>query len=46
MNKKDLIPIIALFAIFLAYPTIDKKIIAKYFPPKEKPAAARGDSLV
>ena len=40
MNKKDLIPIIALFAIFLAYPTIDKKIIAKYFPPKEKPAAA------
>ena len=40
MKKKDLIPIIALFALFLAYPTIDKKIIAKYFPPKEKPVPA------
>lgn len=40
MKKKDLIPIILIFALFLAYPTIDRKFIAKIFPPKAKPAPA------
>ena len=40
MKKKDLIPIIILFALFLAYPTIDRKVISKIFPPKAKPAPA------
>ena len=40
MNRKDLIPIILIFALFLAYPTIDRKIIAKYLPGKAKPAPA------
>ena len=38
MKKKDLIPIILILAAFLAYPTIDRKIVAKFFPPKERPA--------
>ena len=41
MKKQDLIPILVLFAIFLAYPQIDKKIVRKYFPQKAKPAAAK-----
>ncbi|MGD9782867.1 MAG: hypothetical protein AB7V14_12075 [Kiritimatiellia bacterium] len=40
MNKKDLIPIVAIFAIFLAYPTIDRKIMTKIFPPKAQPVPA------
>ena len=40
MNKKDLIPIVAIFALFLAYPTIDRKIMTKVFPPKAKPVPA------
>ena len=40
MKKQDLIPIVLIFALFLAYPTIDRKIIAKYFPPKAKPVPA------
>ncbi len=40
MKKKDLIPIIILFALFLAYPTLDRKVITKIFPPKAKPAPA------
>lgn len=40
MNKKDLIPIVIIFALFLAYPQIDKHIVAKYFPAKAKPAPA------
>lgn len=40
MNKKDIVPIVILFALFLAYPTIDKKVVAKYFPAKAKPAPA------
>jgi YidC/Oxa1 family membrane protein insertase len=40
MNKKDLIPIVIIFALFLAYPQIDKHIVAKYFPAKVKPAPA------
>jgi YidC/Oxa1 family membrane protein insertase len=40
MNKKDLIPIVVIFALFLAYPQIDKRIIAKYFPAKAKPVPA------
>lgn len=38
MNKKDLLPIILIFILFLAYPTIDRKFVAKIFPPKAKPA--------
>ena len=37
MNKKDLIPIVIIFALFLAYPKIDEKILSKYFPAKGKP---------
>ena len=40
MKKQDLIPIVVIFALFLAYPTIDRKVIAKFFPPKAKPAPA------
>jgi len=40
MKKQDLIPIVIIFAIFLAYPTIDRKFISKIFPPKEKPVSA------
>jgi len=40
MKKQDLIPIVVIFAIFLAYPTIDRKFISKIFPPKEKPVPA------
>ena len=40
MKKQDLIPIILILAVFLAYPTIDKKIVAKYFPSKARPAPA------
>ena len=40
MKKQDLIPIVLIFALFLAYPTIDRKVIAKIFPPKAKPAPA------
>ena len=43
MKKKDLIPIVLLFALFLAYPTIDRKVITKIFPPKVKPAPAAVD---
>ena len=38
MKKQDLIPIILILAVFLAYPTIDRKVVAKFFPPKERPA--------
>jgi len=40
MKKQDLIPIVIIFAIFLAYPTLDRKFISKIFPPKEKPVPA------
>ena len=40
MNKKDLIPIVIIFALFLAYPKIDEKILSKYLPAKGKPAPA------
>ena len=40
MNKKDLIPIVLLFALFLAYPKIDEKFVSKIFPPKAKPVPA------
>lgn len=40
MKKQDLIPLVIIFALFLAYPTIDRKVMTKFFPPKEKPAAA------
>ncbi len=40
MKKQDLIPIVVIFAIFLAYPTLDRKFISKIFPPKEKPVPA------
>ncbi len=41
MKKQDLIPIVIILALFLAYPQIDRHIIAKYFPakPKSVPAA-------
>ncbi|MDR0994325.1 MAG: membrane protein insertase YidC, partial [Verrucomicrobiota bacterium] len=37
MNKKDLLPILLLLVLFLAYPTIDRKFISRIFPAKEKP---------
>ena len=40
MKKQDLIPIVVIFALFLAYPTIDRKFISKIFPPKAKPVPA------
>ena len=40
MKKQDLIPIVVIFALFLAYPTIDRKVISKFFPPKVKPTPA------
>ena len=45
MKKQDLIPIVLIFALFLAYPTIDRKVIAKIFPPKAKPAPAVVESV-
>lgn len=44
MKKKDLIPVVIIFALFLAYPQIDRHIIAKYFPAKAKPAPAAVES--
>ena len=40
MNRKDLLPIILIFALFLAYPFLDRKVMVKIFPPKAKPAPA------
>ena len=40
MKRKDLIPIALIFILFLAYPTIDRKIMTKIFPPKAKPVPA------
>jgi YidC/Oxa1 family membrane protein insertase len=40
MKKQDLIPIVVIFALFLAYPTLDRKFISKIFPPKAKPVPA------
>ena len=37
MKKKDLIPIILILAVFLAYPTIDRLFVSKLFPPKARP---------
>ena len=40
MKKQDLIPIVLIFVLFLAYPTLDRKFISKIFPPKAKPTPA------
>ena len=40
MKKQDLIPIVLILALFLAYPTIDQKFVRKIFPPKTKPVPA------
>ena len=40
MNRKDWLPVIIIVALFLAYPVIDRKIVAKWFPAPERPAAA------
>ena len=40
MNRKDLLPIILIFALFLAYPFLDRKVMVKIFPPKAKSAPA------
>ncbi len=40
MKKQDLIPIILIFVLFLAYPTIDRKVMTKIFPSKAKPVPA------
>ena len=40
MNRKDWVPVIIIVALFLAYPMIDRKIVAKWFPAPERPAAA------
>jgi len=38
MKKQDLIPVAILFVLLLAYPQIDRHIVSKIFPPKERPA--------
>lgn len=40
MNRKDWLPVVIIVALFLAYPVIDRKIVAKWFPAPERPAAA------
>lgn len=40
MNRKDWLPVIIIVALFLAYPVIDRKIVAKWFPAPERPVAA------
>ncbi len=40
MKKKDLLFVGLLVAVLLAYPYVDRKFVAKIFPPKERPAAA------
>ncbi len=44
MKKKDLFPILLILALFLAYPTIDRKVMTKIFPPKARPAPAAVDN--
>lgn len=39
MKKKDLIPIIIIVALFFIYPVLDRTIVAKWFPAKQRPAA-------
>ena len=38
MKKQDLIPVVIIFALILAYPTIDKRFVHKFFPGKPAPA--------
>ena len=45
MNRKDLLPIILIFALFLAYPFLDRKVMVKIFPPKAKPAPAAVETV-
>lgn len=40
MKKKDLIPVAILFVLLLAYPQIDRHVVSKIFPAKERPAPA------
>jgi len=43
MKKQDWIPVVILFALLLAYPQIDQKVLSRFFPAKEQtpaPAAA------
>lgn len=40
MKRKDWIPVAILFVLLLAYPTIDRKVVTKFFPPKTPPPAA------
>jgi YidC/Oxa1 family membrane protein insertase len=44
MKKNDMIPVAILFVLLLAYPAIDKKVVSKFFPPKERPAPAAVES--
>lgn len=45
MKKKDLLPIIIILALFLAYPVIDRKFITKIFPPKARPVPAEAAAV-
>ena len=40
MNRKDWLPVLVIVALFFAYPVIDRKLVAKWFPAPERPAAA------
>ena len=40
MKKQDLIPIVVLVILLLAFPTIDQKLLSRFLPAKEKPAPA------
>lgn len=40
MKKQDLIPIAVIFVLLLSYSYIDRHVVSKIFPPKERPAPA------
>ena len=48
MKKKDLIPILLILAAFLAYPTIDRKLVSNPSPPvvlRQGTSIAHGQSM-
>ncbi len=40
MKKQDLLIIILLFGLWMAWPVIDRQVVKKFFPAREVPAAA------
>ena len=37
MKKQDLLPVVIIFALILAYPEIDRRLVRKIFPGKPVP---------